>query len=358
MSFIRRRVLESGSIRYYPIVTQGPSRTHIGGYNRLTDARASLRAAEAAIAAGTFSRPLDVKFPAFAETWLKHKALSVRPSTIDGYKTIVRTHLSYFNNCPLSKITPQMIEEYKLFKSADLAPRTVNKTLTLLNSILKQAELWGYGKNPCRHVAKLKEPHKEMDFLNPDEVLRLLENSGEDYPLFLTAVLTGAREGELLGLKWGDFDPPNLYIRRTYNPKYGMQSPKTKSGARAVVLCELNISVLCSLRSERGGNPEQLIFPYQPSNMVRDKFIPALDRAELRHIRFHDLRHTYSALMIAAGANTKFLQVQLGHSNFSTTMNHYGHLIPESGGLTALEELIFSPKVIQMGAPRVAGQSK
>lgn len=64
--------------------------------------------------------------------------------------------------------------------------------------------------------------------------------------------------------------------------------------------------------------------------MVRREFLPALTRAGLRRIRFHDLRHTYTTLLIAQGENPKVIQSQLGHASIETTFDRYGHLLPES----------------------------
>ena len=64
--------------------------------------------------------------------------------------------------------------------------------------------------------------------------------------------------------------------------------------------------------------------------MVRREFLPALSRAGLARIRFHDLRHTYATLLIAQGANAKFIQSQLGHTSIEMTMDQYGHLLPET----------------------------
>ncbi len=81
-----------------------------------------------------------------------------------------------------------------------------------------------------------------------------------------------------------------------------------------------------------------------PKNLVRRHFYPALQKAELRRIRFHDLRHTYAALQIAAGANPKYLQRQMGHASIQTTLDKYGHLYPDEHGeqVARLDSVTFS----------------
>ena len=89
-------------------------------------------------------------------------------------------------------------------------------------------------------------------------------------------------------------------------------------------------------------------------NMVRREFHPSLERAGIKRIRFHDLRHTYAAMMISLGENIKFIQSQMGHSSISTTLDRYGHLLPEAsegvGG--RLDNLVFSEKVVFLPAER------
>ena len=83
-------------------------------------------------------------------------------------------------------------------------------------------------------------------------------------------------------------------------------------------------------------SPHDLIFctkdgtPLDQRNFIEREFWPTLTRAGLRRIRFHDLRHTYTALLIAQGTNVKFIQSQLGHASVQTTLDRYGHLLPET----------------------------
>ena len=86
--------------------------------------------------------------------------------------------------------------------------------------------------------------------------------------------------------------------------------------------------------------------PLEPDNMVKREFLPALSFAGLRRIRFHDLRHSYTSLLIAQGENVKFIQSQLGHSSIQTTMDRYGHLLPTNqyGVGSKLDSQIFLPE--------------
>ena len=102
--------------------------------------------------------------------------------------------------------------------------------------------------------------------------------------------------------------------------------------------------VLCS---ERG-------IPLDADNFRHREFPAALRRAELRRIRFHDLRHTYTSLLIAHGAHPKYIQAQLGHASIQTTLDRYGHVMPQLHQAEAqkLDQLVFPD---QQAAPPVRG---
>jgi integrase len=83
--------------------------------------------------------------------------------------------------------------------------------------------------------------------------------------------------------------------------------------------------------------------PIDPDNFVHRVWARVLRRAELRRIRFHDLRHTYASLLIAQGAHPKYIQAQLGHASIQTTLDRYGHLMPDAHAAEArkLDRLLF-----------------
>lgn len=197
-----------------------------------------------------------------------------------------------------------------------------------------------------------------MDFLNPEEIRLLLEHSPEpDKTIFLIAILTGMRKGEVLALQWGDVDwnSDTIYVRRslrfkmrknidTEDRRWWFDSPKTKYSTRAIIMSPHLKEALENHRfnqtvefaqKDKGKKPlnaDELIFtndagcPVDPDNIIKRKFHPALERAGLRKIRFHDLRHTFASLLIDQGENIKFIQSQLGHASIQTTLDRYGHL--------------------------------
>jgi integrase len=170
-------------------------------------------------------------------------------------------------------------------------------------------------------------------------------------------VLTGARQGELLGLKRGDVDLESglIFIRRTFHPSYGFVEPKSEYSRSAVRMSEELALILRAHLESTGGDSDSLVFPnnvgnpHSHQNMVTRAFHPSLAKAGLRKIRFHDLRHTYAALMISLDINPKVLQRQMGHSSIRVTMDTYGHLIPDicdNSPWAGLDGLIFRQNVI------------
>jgi len=155
--------------------------------------------------------------------------------------------------------------------------------------------------------------------------------------------MTGARQGELLSAKWGDFDLKKcqLYIQRTFNN--GRFFPtKTKGSKRKI---DLSPTLLKELKKWKLACPKtklDLMFPndaggpIDKNNLIKKKFDSALKKAEIERIRFHDLRHNYASLMIEQGENIKYIQTQLGHSSLMVTLNVYAHLMKEANQDTVL----------------------
>jgi len=313
----------------------------------------------------------SVTFSEFAERWLtEYAAAHVKPRTLDDYKLAVSFHLSpFFGKLTLRDLSPERIDAFKAQKLREgKPPATINKLLTILGSILKRAVVWRYVReNPVQYVERVKQVRPEMDYLTPDEIRRLLEASDDEYrPLFATAILTGARQGEILALKWSDYDPVRrvLFIRRAFHPVYGFTEPKSAAGRRAINVSPELAAILEDHRVRTCGEVDDLIFangagnPIDGTNLLRQRFHPTLARAGLRRIRFHDLRHTNVALRIAVGENMKSIQAQSGHASITTTLDRYGHLLPQAseGSAERLDALIFDSNVVTFPAVKTASQ--
>jgi integrase len=163
------------------------------------------------------------------------------------------------------------------------------------------------------------------------------------------ALRAGLRKGELLAVRWGDFqfgasdNDPNRYILVQHNYVHGrFTTPKNKKSRRVDMSRELR-GVLLELRDKRmlegfmkgkTSIAEDLAFPSKmgtvldQSNLTKYHFLPCLERAGLRRFRFHDLRHSFGSLLIRDGASLAYVKEQMGHSSIQVTVDTYGHLIP------------------------------
>jgi integrase len=177
-----------------------------------------------------------------------------------------------------------------------------------------------------------------MRFLDWSEVELLASETVEPYGnVILFACLTGMRQGELFALRDRALDLRRATVVVEAGARDGKLVPtKTAAGRRQVRLSGEAIRILREQLLARAPNELGLVFPTPNGSVSRkDNFMsrifrPAIRRANMTPLRFHDLRHTYAALMIAAGAHPKLLQAQLGHTSINVTLNTYGHLFPDA----------------------------
>jgi integrase len=283
-------------------------------------------------------------FSGVADSWLASKKPDLRHTTHDQYRGHLENHLNpYFGHLKIHQVSFDLIERFKggsLDKG--VTPPTLRNVLTTLGGVLKYAVRCRYiDYDPSREVVKPRgqSVHSEKDgmvILKPEEIQRLLGNADDHKArvLFMTAVLTGMREGELLGLQWGDINwrSCRVHVRRTFNHGH-FYEPKSKTSRRKIDLAPELLGELKKWKLACPPSEKDLVFPTRvgtpesASNMLRRRFFPALRRAGLSKFRFHALRHTYASLLIAQGEHPNYIQTQLGHSSIQVTMVVYGHLM-------------------------------
>jgi integrase len=282
----------------------------------------------------------------------------LKESTLVGYRVNLRHHIGpFFGQMRIDEIAlPHVREFIKTVLAKQLAPATVLKVVALLKEMFKHAVQWGYlDANPAQYVERPRVEIEEMQILTPPEIRCLLEAAEEPVrTMILCAVLTGMRRGELLGLKWEDidFERNRIQVRRSLW-RGQLISPKSRRSRRAIDLAPTLKAALARLPSRFKG---ETVFTaadggrIDPDNFINRDWARTLRRSRLRRIRFHDLRHTYASLLIAQGAHPKYIQVQLGHASIQTTLDRYGHLMPETHEAEArkLDRLVFGT------GPRVA----
>lgn len=320
-----------------------------------------LRDREEQVARGTYLP--EKKVPVFSEVaqdWIEHKKAKLRANTWEVYEGHVRNHFHDFDGLKINQITTAKVEKYiSARQNAKVPIGTIRKVLVTLGQIFGYAVRHRYIEhNPLRDAERPRDPgegKKEIKVLTPEEINSFLDKAASQKyrTLFLLGIMSGARQGELLGLKWTDLDlaENQLHVQRTYT-KGRFFNTKTRTSNRRV---DLGPAVIGELRKWKLACPPgelDLIFPNEEgnpinySNMVNRHFLPALKAANLPKIRFHDLRHTYASLLIEQGENIKYIQTQLGHSSPMVTLTVYAHLFETSNQQAAcrLESAVFGDR--------------
>jgi integrase len=233
--------------------------------------------------------------------------------------------------------------------------------LKTLKMILRSAKERGQAVDEA--VFSVRAPRRErteMRFLDWGEVERLACETVEPYGnLVRFACLAGLRQGELFALRDRAIDLVRRSLLVEAGAREGQLVPtKTSAGRRQVRLSDEALRLLREQLLARAPNGLGLVFPspggsvWRKDNFMARVFRPAVRRAGLAPLRFHDVRHTYAAMMVAAGAHPKLLQAQLGHSSINVTLNTYGHLFPDAFADVgpALDRLVERARAANRGA--------
>ncbi len=333
-----------------------------------------LREFEDQVAGGVYIPAKEVpSFEKVAGDWLEYKKLNLRKSTYDLWAGYVKNHYAELKELPVNRITSATVEKYIVKRQNEgMHIATLKKALMLLGQIMAYSVRHRYrNDNPVREVPRPKgigQEEEPLRILTPEEIQKLLdaEKSLKYQTIYRVAVLTGMRQGEILGLKWPDLDLKNGQVHVQRTTKGGeFYTPKTPTSIRRVDLGPSLVKSLKAWKLACPANDLDLMFPNEKGgplehhNLMNRHFRPAMKAARLPGLRFHDLRHTNASLRLEQGQNIKYISTQLGHANPTITLNVYSHLIKGSDpeAASGLEEAIFSTGS-KMVAERVSGHEK
>ncbi|MBX5437501.1 MAG: tyrosine-type recombinase/integrase, partial [Alicyclobacillaceae bacterium] len=238
----------------------------------------------------------------------------------------------------------------RLQREKGLSARYVSQIHTLLHDALDTALKWELvTRNVADNVEAPKPARTRFTVWSLDEVRRFLSapevKSHRFYLAFLLALTTGMRIGEILALQWQDvdLDSATLQVRRTITMRGATAEfgpPKSESGERIITLPR---EVVDALRQHRARQAQEkllmgpayhdmdLVIARSTGNVVtpqflRAKFVRLIEQLGLPRIRFHDLRHTHSSILLELGENLKTLQERLGHASYQITADTYTHV--------------------------------
>lgn len=299
----------------------------------------------------------DMLFSDFMETWLEIVKGSVEKTTFSSYTQIVKKKIApYFRNTGLTLggIQARHIQSFYLHELKTLSANSVIREHANIHKALKYAvkmDLIPF--NPADKVERPKKQKYIADYYRLEELEQLFE-AAKDHPYSLLIQMTafyGLRRSEALGLRWDaiDFERNTITIRHIVtNAKVDgkcvlvcADRAKTKSSLRSLPLVPNIREKLLALQEQQKENKricgnsyskkyDGYVFVDAMGNIfnprsVTENFNKLLERNNLRHIRFHDLRHSCASLLLANDVPMKQIQEWLGHSDISTTANIYSH---------------------------------
>jgi integrase len=348
---------------YWVQTAEDPKRRYVSGKNK-GETRSALNKARADRDAGFVYDAGKLTVGEYLSRWLTDSVKgTVRRSTFVRYESIVNRHISpTLGRLKLSNLTPAHVRGLYRDKVESLSPRSVNYIHVTLHKALKQAVMDGLiPRNVADAVKAPQALRKEVKPLTPTQVRALLSAATGDSleALYVLAVHTGLRQGELLGLKWGDvnLERGTLSVQRsldtdgTFNPPKRNKSRRTvKLTAQAVEALKCHKVVQNEERLRLGSLwvDHDLIFPNRvgkpmdADNLYHRGFKPLLQKAKLTGFTFHSLRHTCATLLLTKNVNPKIVQEMLGHATISQTMDTYSHVLPgmQDEAAAALESVL------------------
>ncbi len=350
----------------------GPVRK-VGTSNGLTKAQAEARLRKL-IGETTHAAPQErLTFGEVAARYVDHVegVMGRKPSTVLDYRIIIRKHLApYFGGKAINRITNDEVATYLSIKAKHgLSGKTISNHLTLAHGVFQFALKRGLTtSNPVAAVDRPRSagPNPDFRYLRVEEarqaLLRVVPEDlfgTTDRALYLTATMTGLRQGELAALRWRDVDwtAGVIRVRRTYSrSEWG--TPKSRRSSRAVPMADRVATELEHhfQRSDFRGDDDLVLphpqtgNPYDASKM-RKRFYDAMRAAALGHligrengITFHSLRHTYGTRMAAAGTPMRTLQEWMGHRSVQTT-EIYADFLPDQALGRALTDRAFGATI-------------
>lgn len=286
-----------------------------------------------------------------AGEWLATRS-HLKPKTLEGYKSLLRSHvLPRFGRARLDRIDTISVETWVSdLQATGLSASRVRQAHQVLSAVLRSAVRNRYlPSNPASGVRLPREQHREMLFLNADEVDRLADAILPPYGVLIYLLAYGGmRWGEAAALRRSRIDVlrSQVEIAESVAEVGGrvIFGPTKNHKRRTIALPRFLRDMLNDhLTSQGDAGADAMVFtspghadraghdrgPLRHANFRKRVWLPAVESAELpTGLRIHDLRHTAAALLIAEGGHPEAIKRHLGHSSIVVTMDRYGHLFP------------------------------
>ena len=318
-------------------------------------------------------------FSEYAAQWLNAcEARGLKASTYRSYKTILNNHLlPAFGPLHLSEVDRRAVKLFVQTKLSEELPtnrknaskKKIRATRTVLHFLRALSALFNAAiedhypvVNPALNPGKLLRTKRTSEDINPfdrDEeatfLQAVLDRAPRYYPFFLTLLRTGCRLGEAIALQPGDLDFRGKFIEIRRNFTNGKLTTPKSNKPRRVDMSDRLIQVLkdhlvsqeLEAMHRNRSKPEWLFTNdvgqrLDPDNVRNRVFYRLLEKAQIRRIRIHDLRHTYATRLVSNNESLAYVRDQMGHSSIQVTVDLYSHYVPGSNrqAVNRLDDLV------------------
>jgi len=291
----------------------------------------------------------------YLDRWLEHIAIGKSPTTVRGYRGKIKLIDARLGKVKLSKLTAQHLDRaYKQWLDEGLHPTSVHHLHSVLSAALNQAVKWGIVPAAVTKLASPPPLRVKPHVVPGPEVIQRLITTAEErgQPILAAAVAiaatTGARRGELLGIRWTDvdLDAGVLHIRRAIKhddgPGWVIGSTKTHA-ERRIALDAFSVEVLKAHRKaiEQHAqdalvalDPDGYVFTFDPTgstpmrpDSLGQAFRRLCEKEGVTGVSLHTLRHFSASVLVASGRDVRTIAGRLGHSDPTTTLRVYAHLV-------------------------------
>ena len=355
---IRPRKQKNGKVTYQVIIERGTD----GNGKRLRDfysyktkkeAQQALAEKLSQLSHNTYTEPSKLTVAEALDQWY---TTSVEPNhkenTKRGYKVNIDHIKTGLGSVVLQRLTAMQIQSfYNGLEAKGFSPRSIQYIHTNLKSCLKYYnKMQVLSNNQADFATVPKQVKAQNDCYTEKEVTELLSKAKETdiYLEILLGVGMGLRRGEVLSLTWKDVDfaKGTLSVNKsvsTIKGKTVVSTTKTASGERKLKIPSFVLEALRERKQKQWADRKALGGAYTENDLVcckssgeyyncgsfTKKFSNLLKKLELRHIRFHDLRHTNATLMMSYGVPIKVISENLGHASTGVTLDTYSHVTSE-----------------------------
>ena len=361
---IRIRKSKSGKVTYQLVIekgvdSNGKRRRDFYSYKTRKEAQNALAEKINELNHNTYIEPSKMTVEQALDEWY---ATTVEPvlkaNTKRGYLVNIGHLKKGIGRILLQKLTALQIQNfYNELEKQGFSPRSIQYIHTNLKSALKYfCKMQVISKNAAEFANVPKQKKAKNDYYTEEETQQLIEKSKDCdiYLEILLAVGMGLRRGEVLALTWDNvnFKTSSLTINKSLSRIEGtdiVSSTKTASGERTLKIPNFVLNALSERRQKQWNDRKILHEAYHENNLVccrsdgsyyvcgsfTTKFSKHLNKIGMRHIRFHDLRHTNATLMLQYNVPIKVMSENLGHSNTGVTMDTYSHVTVKMKSETA-----------------------